>query len=450
VEPLAGPVVVSPDASAYVIFTSGSTGEPKGVEVSHRAALNTVEDINQRYGVGADDRVLAVSGLDFDLSVYDVFGLLSVGGALVLVGEEDRRDAQAWARLCAEHQVTVWNSVPTLLDMLLVAAPEVAPSLRLALVSGDWVGLDLPARLAVRSGGRCRLVALGGATEAAIWSNAMDVDHVPAHWTSIPYGFPLRNQRYRVVDARGRDCPDWVAGELWIGGAGVAVGYRGDPQASAAKFVEHAGGRWYRTGDLGRYWPDGTLEFLGRADHQVKIRGHRIELGEIEAALLAHPGVSRAVAVAVGDRRQRRLAAFVTPGDVQPDALAAFLADRLPGYAVPAAIIALDDLPLTANGKIDRAALTTEFEPVPDDDPPHPGTEQRLAAIWADLLEIPPPGRTQNFFTLGGDSLQATRFAEIVRRRLGVDLSLRHFFAAPTIADCAETIGTHDTEEGVL
>ncbi|WP_327585116.1 non-ribosomal peptide synthetase [Nonomuraea sp. NBC_00507] len=448
--PLAGPVVVSPDASAYVIFTSGSTGEPKGVEVSHRAALNTVEDINQRYGVGPDDRVLAVSALDFDLSVYDVFGLLSVGGALVLVGEEDRRDAQAWARLCAEHQVTVWNSVPTLLDMLLVAASEVAPSLRLALVSGDWVGLDLPARLAVRSGGRCRLVALGGATEAAIWSNAMDVDHVPAQWTSIPYGFPLRNQRYRVVDARGRDCPDWVAGELWIGGAGVAVGYRGDPQASADKFVEHAGGRWYRTGDLGRYWPDGTLEFLGRADHQVKIRGHRIELGEIEAALLAHPGVSRAVAVAVGDRRRRRLAAFVTPGDVKADELAAFLADRLPGYAVPAAITALDDLPLTANGKIDRAALTTEFEPVPDDDPPRPGTEQRLAAIWSELLETPPPGRTQNFFTLGGDSLQATRFAEIVRRRLGVDLSLRHFFAAPTIADCAERIGTHDTEEGVL
>ncbi|MEV6041781.1 amino acid adenylation domain-containing protein, partial [Nonomuraea sp. NPDC052116] len=292
---LAEPVMVAPDMSAYVIFTSGSTGEPKGVEVSHRAALNTIEDINQRFGVGPDDRVLAVSALDFDLSVYDIFGLLSVGGALVMPEESERRDAQRWAELCAAHGVTIWNTVPTLLDMLLHTT---APRLRLALVSGDWVGLDLHARLAAQS--ECRLVALGGATEAAIWSNAWEVDRVPAHWTSIPYGLPLRNQRYRVVDGRGRDCPDWVAGELWIGGAGVAIGYRGDPETTSAKFVESGGERWYRTGDLGRYWPDGTLEFLGRADHQVKIRGHRIELGEIEAALEASPQVARAVAVAVG------------------------------------------------------------------------------------------------------------------------------------------------------
>ncbi|MFB9682542.1 AMP-binding protein, partial [Streptosporangium vulgare] len=168
-----------------------------------------------------------------------------------------------------------------------------------------------------------------GATEAAIWSNVWEVAHVPAHWTSVPYGFPLRNQRFRVVDGRGRDCPDWVAGELWIGGAGVALGYRGDAATTAAKFVHYAGQRWYRTGDLGRYWADGTLEFLGRADHQVKIRGHRLELGEVEAALEACPSVTRAVAVAVGERRQRRLAAFVTPATADPDQIRAFLADRL-------------------------------------------------------------------------------------------------------------------------
>ncbi|MGW6498932.1 amino acid adenylation domain-containing protein [Nonomuraea angiospora] len=447
---LAEPVTVAPDMSAYVIFTSGSTGEPKGVEVSHRAALNTIEDINQRFEVGPDDRVLAVSALDFDLSVFDIFGLLSAGGALVLPQEEERRDAQAWARLCAAHGVTIWNTVPTLLDMLLHTT---TPDLRLALVSGDWVGLDLHARLAAQS--RCRLVALGGATEAAIWSNAWEVDRVPAHWTSIPYGLPLRNQRYRVVDGRGRDCPDWVAGELWIGGAGIAVGYRGDPETTAAKFVQHEGERWYRTGDLGRYWPDGTLEFLGRADHQVKIRGHRIELGEIEAALEASSQVARAVAVAVGDRRQRRLAAFVTPEGVDLDKLRSFLSDRLPGYAVPPTITVLDRLPLTANGKIDRSALAIELEPLPDDDPPRPGTEELLAELWAELLEIPPPGRGQSFFALGGDSLLATRFAELVRRRLGVELSLRRFFATPTIADCAEAIGltaddTQETEEGVL
>ncbi|WP_141704350.1 amino acid adenylation domain-containing protein, partial [Planobispora rosea] len=317
-EPLAAPVEVDPDSSAYVIFTSGSTGEPKGVEVSHRAALNTIEDVNRRFGVGADDRVLAVSALDFDLSVWDVFGLLSVGGSLVMVAEEERRDAVCWARLVAEHRVTVWNSVPALLDMLLVAERGQLGSLRLALVSGDWVPLDLSGRLAQVAPG-CELVALGGATEAAIWSNFCRVPaRVPEQWVSVPYGRPLANQCFRVVDGLGRDCPDWVAGELWIGGAGVATGYRGDAQATAAKFVQREGVRWYRTGDVGRYWPDGTLEFLGRVDHQVKVRGHRIELGEIEAALLAHPRVARAVAVTVGGASGgpgRRLAALVVPAD---------------------------------------------------------------------------------------------------------------------------------------
>src|SRR5207248_2288218 len=151
------------------------------------------------------------------------------------------------------------------------------------------VGVDLPERLAAVSG--ARLVALGGATEASIWSNAFELDRVPDGWRSVPYGFPLRNQRFRVVDARGRDCPDWVAGELWIGGIGVARGYRGDLVRTAERFVTVSGERWYRTGDLGRYRPDGTLEFLGRRDHQVKVGGHRIELGEIEAALTGCPGV---------------------------------------------------------------------------------------------------------------------------------------------------------------
>ncbi|MEU4539759.1 non-ribosomal peptide synthetase, partial [Streptosporangium sp. NPDC023825] len=328
---------------------------------------------------------------------------------------------------------------------------RVPPRLRVALVSGDWVGLDLQARLAAGSGGRCRLIALGGATEAAIWSNIWEVAHVPAHWTSVPYGFPLRNQRFRVVDGQGRDCPDWVAGELWIGGAGVASGYRGDEVTTAAKFVRYGGQRWYRTGDLGRYWADGTLEFLGRADHQVKIRGHRLELGEVEAALEAFPAVSRAVVVAVGERRQRRLAAFVTPATADPDQIRTFLTDRLPTHAIPPTITPLDEFPLTPNGKIDRSALTTTLEPPPDDDPPRPGTEQLLAEIWAELLEIPAPGRNRSFFTLGGDSLLATRFAEVARRRLGVEVTLRRFFAAPTIADCALSIDDdHDTEEGVL
>ncbi|MFD5421630.1 amino acid adenylation domain-containing protein [Streptomyces sp. NPDC127069] len=333
-EPLEAPVPAAPDDTAYVIFTSGSTGTPKGVEVSHRAAVNTVEDIDERFAVGPADRVLAVSALDFDLSVWDVFGPLAEGGALVLVDESDRRDANQWLALCARHGVTLWNSVPALLDMLLTAADgtPLPASLRLALLSGDWIGLDLPGRLAAATDGRCRPVGLGGATEAAIWSNAYEITEVPPQWVSVPYGKPLRNQKFRVVDGRGRDCPDWVPGELWIGGDGVALGYRGEPDLTAERFPVVAGERWYRTGDLGRYWPDGNLEFLGRLDHQVKINGFRVELGEIEAALQSHPEISSAVVVTVGERRRELVAAVVerTPGHGPAQTAAATAADTGP------------------------------------------------------------------------------------------------------------------------
>lgn len=311
-EPAAGPV----DDPAYIIFTSGSTGEPKGVQISHAGAFNTIADINRRYRVGEQDRILAVSALDFDLSVYDIFGLLSVGGSLVIVPENARREAREWLRLLDKYQVTLWNSVPVLFEMLLVAAqngPDGLP-LRLVMLSGDWIGLDLPSRLN-HIAPHCRLVAMGGATEASIWSNYFDVIlPLPETWTSIPYGRPLSNQQYRVVDGKGRDCPDWVAGELWIGGAGVALGYKGDPQLTAERFVAAQGSRWYRTGDLGRYWPDGNIEFLGRKDFQVKIRGHRIELGEIEAALKEHPDIRDAVVQTAGPAKgNKQLIGYVVP-----------------------------------------------------------------------------------------------------------------------------------------
>ena len=233
-DPLDAPIPVSPDSLAYVIHTSGTTGEPRGVEVTHRSAVNTVKDVNARFGVGESDRVLAVSALDFDLSVYDLFGLLSAGGTVVLVEEGAQREARRWVDLVRRWDVTVWNSVPALLEIFLVAAEaDRQPlGLRLALVSGDWIGLDLPGRLSAITVG-CRFIGLGGATEAAIWSNAIEVVEVPEHWRSIPYGYPLHNQEYRVVDARGRDRPDWVPGELWIGGAGVARGFLGDTAATA-------------------------------------------------------------------------------------------------------------------------------------------------------------------------------------------------------------------------
>ncbi|MXN77939.1 amino acid adenylation domain-containing protein [Burkholderia sp. 4701] len=322
--PLAAPLPVAPQGTAYVIYTSGSTGVPKGVEVTHDAAMNTIDAINPLLGVRADDRLLAVSALDFDLSVYDLFGVLGAGGSLVVPGQDDARDAARWVELIERHRVTLWNSAPALLEMALAApaADGACRSLRAALLSGDWIALDLPARLRERCGAACAFHALGGATEAGIWSNLQTVDAVPPHWRSIPYGRPLPGQAYRVVDAAGRDVPDHVTGELLIGGGSLARGYRNDPLLTVQRFAQTDAGRWYRTGDRGRYWPDGTLEFLGRADQQVKVRGHRIELGEIEAALVASPRVDSACASVVKGDAARVVAAFV-PADPAPDTAAA-------------------------------------------------------------------------------------------------------------------------------
>ncbi|WP_158239006.1 amino acid adenylation domain-containing protein, partial [Streptomyces barkulensis] len=311
--PLDAPLPQDPDTLAYVIFTSGSTGEPKGVAVSHRAAMNTITDLNDRCHVTADDRVLALSALDFDLSVYDTFGLLTAGGTLILPHHDHRTDPDHWHHLAHTHHPTIWNTVPALLDMLLTTTTDdhpLPPTLRLALVSGDWVPLDLHPRLTHHLP-HCTLIALGGATEAGIWSNHHHITTIPPHWTSIPYGRPLRNQHYRVVNHHGHDAPDWVPGELWIGGHSLALGYHNDPHTTDRKFPHTHHTRWYRTGDLGRYWPDGTLEFLGRTDHQIKINGHRIELGEIETALTQHPHITTATALKTPHTHQ--LAAAVTP-----------------------------------------------------------------------------------------------------------------------------------------
>ncbi len=375
-EPLAAPIGCAPAGPAYVIYTSGSTGMPKGVVISHRGALNTCDDLNRRYRVGPGERVLALSALHFDLSVYDIFGVLGAGGALVLLDERERRDPSVWCQLIERHQVSLWNSVPALFDMLLTYSEGFAldaPSrLRVALLSGDWIGLDLPARYrAFRPDGA--LVALGGATEASIWSNAFDVRDVPPAWRSIPYGFPLTNQRYRVVDALGRDCPDWVPGELWIGGVGVAPGYFNDAERSAQQFVQAAGERWYRTGDLGCYWPDGTLEFLGRRDKQVKIGGYRIELGEIDAALARIDGIKSGITLALGER-EKSLAAFVVVAGNR------LCTERQPDPALPSDYGALFDPGHTG------ASLASNLRHATDASESHEAYDARVARLVADFL----------------------------------------------------------------
>ncbi len=445
---------------AYVIFTSGSTGQPKGVMIDHRGAVNTVLDVNRAYGIGPDDRVLALSSLSFDLSVYDIFGTLAAGGAVVIPRADAQRDPAHWAERIWSERVTVWNSVPALLQMLIdfletsSAEGSLESPLRLALLSGDWIPLDLPGRVRALSP-QTRVVSLGGATEASIWSIWYPIGEVDPAWKSIPYGRPMANQTFHVLDSRFEPRPDGVPGQLWIGGIGLAQGYWRDPDKTAASFVSHpeTGERLYRTGDLGRYFPDGTIEFQGREDFQVKVQGYRIELGEIEAALAEHPSVHAAVVVALGERLgSKHLVAYVVP-DQDPENLRAFLRERLPDYMVPPLFVPLAALPLGPNGKVDRRALPAPEEALAlcsrEHRPPQTGTEQAIARIWSEVLGVPVEqiGLDDNFYELRGDSILATKIMVRVHDVLGVRLSLPTFFEAVTVQALAEAADRARTED---
>ncbi|MEG4421610.1 amino acid adenylation domain-containing protein [Microcoleus sp. LAD1_D5] len=359
---------VTPDNLAYVIYTSGSTGQPKGVAIKHRGAVNTLLDINYRFEVGAGDRVLALSSLSFDLSVYDIFGLLAAGGTVVIPQPSASPDPAHWVDLIAQAQVTIWNSAPALMQMLVDYAAshskDLPSSVRLVLLSGDWIPLTLPGQIKAlisssvsesldldiatqlkRTGkmpipqeksasGRvgfppasCRseisqpdqpstpaIIGLGGATEASIWSILYPIETIDPAWKSIPYGKSMTNQQFYVLNEAMEPCQEGVVGELYIGGIGLARCYWRDEEKTNKRFITHphTGDRLYCTGDLGRYLPDGNIEFQGRIDHQVKIRGFRIELGEIEAVLGQHPDVQVAVVAAQEDvPAQKRLIAYV-------------------------------------------------------------------------------------------------------------------------------------------
>jgi pyochelin synthetase len=319
-----------PGQTAYLIYTSGTTGAPKGVVMSHRASANTVADINERIGLKAQDVVLGLSGLGFDLSVYDIFGTLAVGAHLVLPHPAQRADPGHWAELLAQHGVTVWNSVPAQAEMLVqqlrsgssARTAAALESMRVLLLSGDTIAMGLAPTLWQLKAG-LRIIALGGATEAAIWSiwhpiEAADI----AHATSIPYGVALTGQSVHVFDSRGCECPVGVTGEIHISGSGLAKGYHRDLVRTQECFYMHAqmGFRCYRTGDLGRYLPDGKIEFLGREDQQVKIRGHRVELGEIAYVLERHSSIASAAVVAQTSAVQGspKLHAFVTSARADP------------------------------------------------------------------------------------------------------------------------------------
>lgn len=448
------PVEVTPSDLAYVLFTSGSTGEPKGVEITHDAAMNTIEFINDHFEIGPADRCLALSHLECDLSVIDVYGTLRSGGSMVVVDEEHRRDPDVWVKLIDEHQVSVLHFLTGWLEMLVAAggARESLSSLRVVPTGGDWVRPELVRALRAASP-RVRFAGLGGATETAthntIFEVGFDDDALPPHWTSVPFGVPLANNCCRVVDARGEDCADWVPGELWVGGRGIARGYRGRPDLTAERFVEHDGRRWYRTGDLVRSWPDGTLEFVGRADHRIKVSGFRIELGEVEGALCRVPGVDAAVAMLVPvDGGHDLLGAVVRADQAGLDAgldsetVATALAELVPAHMIPQVLLVADEIPY-ARGKTDRTAVVRMLSAVGAPEArgyraPSDPLETALCAIVGDVLGQSGVGVDDDFFALGGDSVLGTQLVARIRDWLDTStVMVADVFAARTVAQMA-------------
>lgn len=448
---------------AYVIFTSGSTGVPKGVAIEHRQARTTVDDITDRFAITAQDRVLALSALSFDLSVYDVFGVLGAGGAVVLPDAERQRDPQHWCELIGRHRVTVWNTAPALLEILVeyaeadpVAAAQLS-SMRLAMLSGDWIPVSLPDRLRALVPG-VEVMSLGGATEASIWSITFPIGEVDPRWPSIPYGRALRDQSFHVLDDEGRPCPVGEPGELFIGGAGVAQGYLGDEAQTAARFAVHPvlGERLYRTGDLGKWRPDGTIQFLGRTDRQVKVRGHRIELGDVESALDRLPQVRQAVAAAVpGPDDRPRLIAHVALAAPLADAdrvLAEELGKRLPDYLVPTRFVWHDALPVTENGKVDHKALPNPFRTASLAPQPVPARTAVSHPIEAVLREVlgPDADFATGLVAAGATSLDVVRIANAVEDLTGVRPSFRELVGHSSIDALVRSLAAPVAPEPVV
>ncbi len=449
-----GPWSPLPENLAYILYTSGSTGRPKGVQIPHRALVNFLASMAERPGFQEGERLMAVTSLSFDIAGLEIYLPLLAGGEVVLSGREDAADGLRLLERLSVGGIDILQATPSTWQLLLEAGWRDGHALR-ALCGGEALPRALAARLAERSAAAWNLY---GPTETTIWSAVARVDGGEEEgWATL--GRPIANTGILLLDSERRPVPVGVAGELYIGGEGLARGYRGRPDLTAERFVPHPfaarpGERLYRTGDLARFRPDGRIEFLGRADLQVKVRGFRIELGDVEAALAQHPAVREAVAVARKDPREAaegRLVAYIVRRAGEPataDELRAFAAALLPAYMVPSTFVDLDAFPLTPNGKVDRKALP---EPAGDRPgrsflAPRSELERQIAEVWQSVLQVDRVGIDDSFFDLGGQSLSLLR----VRRRLrdlGHEVAPTDLFRHPTIGALAAHLGRNGGAE---
>jgi amino acid adenylation domain-containing protein/non-ribosomal peptide synthase protein (TIGR01720 family) len=443
-QPVTAPVVeIHPEQLAYMIYTSGSTGKPKGAGNTHAALFNRLAWMQEAYNLDATDAVLQKTPFSFDVSVWEFFWPLMVGARLVMAQPGDHRDPALLTALIEKHQISTLHFVPSMLAAFM-AQDDLSgcSSLKRIVCSGEALPADL-ARETLQRLPNAGLFNLYGPTEAAI-----DV----THWTcrsepgaSVPIGRPIANLQIHILDSRLNPQPIGVPGELYIGGDGLARGYHQRPALTAERFVASPfgdGERLYRTGDLARWRADGAVEYLGRLDHQIKLRGLRVEIGEIESALLDHPGVSEAVVVARQLATGMQLVGYLVAETFDEEQLRTRLKHRLPDYMVPAHLVMLEKFPLSANGKLDRKALPEPQLQQRAFEAPLSGVESQLAELWQDLLGVEQVGRQDNFFELGGHSLLGIQLVAQIRRDLKLELPLRALFESPVLAELAHYLNT--------
>jgi amino acid adenylation domain-containing protein len=436
----------SPENLAYVIYTSGSTGKPKGVQIPHRAVVNFLNSMKSKPGIDASDVLVAVTTLSFDIAGLELYLPLTVGARVVIAGREVASDGVRLAQLLADSQATVMQATPATWKLLLAAGWKGDRRLKM-LCGGEALPMEL-ARELVEKGGA--LWNMYGPTETTIWST---LARVGGREEKITIGRPIDNTLVYILDPHGHPVPIGVPGELHLGGDGLARGYLNRPELTTEKFIPDPfcatpGSRIYKTGDLARWRADGTIECLGRMDHQVKLRGFRIELGEIETVLREQPDVKDAVVVAREDTPgENRLAAYVIPEtgrDLNVSELRRQLKLKLPDYMIPAAFVLRDDFPLTPNSKVDRRALPppeqTRAELEATYVAPTTETECTIASIWQEVLHLQRIGIHDNFFDVGGHSLLALQVMSRVHEKLGVEVPLRTIFQTATVAGLAETV----------
>lgn len=430
------PDAPSADDLAYVIYTSGSTGRPKGVEITHRSVVNFLCSMHGRPGLSADDRLLAVTTLSFDIAGLEMFLPMLAGAEVVIATRAEAADGAALARIIDDSDITVMQATPATWRLLLDVGWRGRRGFK-ALCGGE----GLPAQLARRLlDCGCELWNMYGPTETTIWST---VEHVRTADEPISIGTPIANTHIVILDGAGRPTAIGVPGELCIGGDGLARGYRNRPQLTAERFVTHASGRLYRTGDLARWRSDGRLELLGRLDRQVKVRGFRIELGEIESALVQVDGVRHALVVARQRGGDVQLVAYVVPAaavQLEPSVLRAGLSRSLPDYMIPAAFVSLTALPLGPTGKVDHAALPDPGVVTPPRQPTFARATSFEAAVaeeWRDLLGAGGFGLHDNFYDVGGHSLLIVQLQHRLRARFDCDIALVELFERPTVSAIA-------------